>query len=69
MYVFIKPEGLTQIFRITMSFQMILSDNAEAQRKTLEKKYEDMSQRLRDADRRILAMQKEITKYQAGNLH
>lgn len=43
---------------------MILWENAEAQRKTVEKNYEDMSQRLRDADRTMQAMQKEIVKYQ-----
>lgn len=44
--------------------KMILCENAESQRKVMEKKCEDMALRLRDSDRALQTMQKEVNRYQ-----
>lgn len=50
----------------SVNFQMILLDNSESQRRVYEKKCEDMAQRLRDSDRTLQSMQKEIGRYQVS---
>ncbi len=43
---------------------MILLENAEQQKKMLEKRCEDMAQRLRDSEKVLTNAQKEIANYQ-----
>ena len=47
---------------------MILLENTESQRKHLEKKCDDMAQRLRDTEKTMATAQKEISTYQVGSI-
>lgn len=55
---------IMHMMMMMMIMQMILCENAESQRKVMEKKCEDMALRLRDSDRALQTMQKEVNRYQ-----
>ena len=59
--------GIHRSLEITaFVLQMILLDNAEAQKRHYEKKCEDMAQRLRDTERALQNAQKDISNYQVS---
>ena len=46
---------------------MILLENAESQKRHYEKKYEEMSQRLRETEKALSMLQKTVAEYQVNN--